>query len=165
MRTLTAFFLALFVLGCGARQSGSSEEFSPLVNGLHGRLILSGAGPFTVDLELENLGTTPLHVSVADPTSVSASLTDSAGKGVPPTGNYPAAQVAAQIIEIPPAGRHRHTVSTVQADATLALGGSTWKLSRGGRYQLIATWASRVDGGETPWTGTLQLPAVTINSF
>ena len=168
MRTLAVFALAfgvLFGLGCGARMSGSSDEFSPLVNGLRGRLVVSGSAPFTVELELENLGTTPLHVSVADPTSVSAKVTDASGANLPTVGSYPAANAAAQIIEIPPAGRHRHTISEVQPGGNLSLGGQIWNLSRGQRYQLIATWASRVEGGETPWTGTLQLPSATVSSF
>ena len=144
---------------------GSSDEFSPLVNGLRGRMIVSGSSPTQVDLELENLGTTPLHVSISDPTSVGATLLDETGNSVPSTGTYPTAQVAAQIIVIPPAGRHRHTISTVHETSTLAIGGLFWNLSRGNRYQLTATWASRVEGGETPWSGTLQLPAVKLNTY
>ncbi len=166
MRTLALFAIAfgvLFGTACGGRMSGSSDDFSPTVNGLRGRLIISGGGPLTVDLELENLGTTSVHVSLGDPNAVVPTVTDATGNVMAPAGNFPAAQVAAQVVEIPAAGRKRTTISVVHDNASLSLGSSFWNLSRGMRYQLLATWSSHVEGGETPWTGQLQLPATKIN--
>jgi hypothetical protein len=151
-------------LGCGGRMSGTGGDasFSPLVGGLHGRLIATpgAAGqPVAIDLELENLGTVPLTVAIGSPLALSATLVDAAGQPVAPTGSRPDA-TPPQVIEIPPAARRRQPV-TAHHDgvaANLDISTAFWALAPG-TYRLSATWASHADGG---WTGQLALPAIAV---